>query len=89
MTEVESVSISDTDFTKEESSVSEIQNVVPNSTNKENHEETEKDSQGTDEDMTLTKEKPEKGTNIALAPPPPTNPWTRHLKQAEEKGTKS
>ncbi|XP_031554953.1 la-related protein 1B-like [Actinia tenebrosa] len=85
MTEVESVSKPNTDFTKEESSVSEPQDVVLNSTNKENHQETEKNGQETGEDRTLTKEKPQKGKNIALAPPPPTNPWTRHLKQAEEK----
>lgn len=87
MTEVESVSKPNTDFTKEESSVSDTKDVVLSSTNKENHQETEKDGQETGEDGTLTKEKPQKAKNIALAPPPPTNPWTRHLKQVEEKGT--
>lgn len=85
MTEVESSSISDTDLTKEEPTIKNIHNDVLNSTDKENHGETEKE-QSTDE-MTLTKEKPEKGTNIGLAPPPPTNPWTRHLKQSEKNGT--
>lgn len=87
MTEVESISKSDTDLTKEESTVSDIQNDELNSTDKENHGETEKD-QATQE-MTLdTKEKPEKGTNIGIAPPlPTTNPWTRHLKQTAENGT--
>lgn len=84
MTEVESSSKSDADLTKEEPTVEDIQNDVLNSTDKENHGETEKD-QAMDE-MTLTKEKPEKGTNIGLAPPPTTNPWTRHLKQSGENG---
>jgi len=88
MTEVESISKSNTDFTNEESSVSENENDVLNSTDKENYGETEKNEQATEDDeMTLTKEKPEKGTNIGLAPPPPTNPWTRHLKQPAENGT--
>lgn len=87
MSEVESISKTDTDLTKEDSSVSDIQNDVLTSTDKENYKETEKDQASTDEMTNGPNEKPEKGTNIGLAPPPPTNPWTRHLKQSAENGT--
>ncbi|XP_048589587.1 la-related protein 1B isoform X2 [Nematostella vectensis] len=84
MTEVESVPKPDSDFTKEELPTEENNHDVLNSLDKENSEKKEKLSKGTDDNVTPQKEKPQRGASNDLAPPPPKNPWTRHLKQPEE-----
>lgn len=83
MTEVESVPKTQLDIVEDENHITNSCEHVNEHVKAENHTSEEEENGHLSEN---TSQKEENRNDYVEAPPPPKNPWTRHLKSNGEKG---
>ena len=86
MTEVESVPKTKLDIVEDENRIENSCENAREHVEVENHTAEREEHENSSEN---TSQKVENRNDSAEAPPPPKNPWTRHLKSNGEKGIKS